>query len=40
VVYETSATHEGPWNDSDNILRALFAAALKDFPTRLPAPAA
>lgn len=32
VVYETSATHEGPWNDSDNILRALFAAALKDFP--------
>jgi len=33
VVYETSATHEGPWSDSDNILRALFAAALKDFPT-------
>jgi len=32
VVYETSATHEGPWNDSDNILRALLAAALKDFP--------
>lgn len=32
VVYETSATHEGPWSDSDNILRALFAAALKDFP--------
>lgn len=32
VVYETSATHDGPWGDSDNILRALFAAALKDFP--------
>jgi len=32
VVYETSATHEGPWSDSDNILRALLAAALKDFP--------
>jgi hypothetical protein len=32
VVYETSATHEGPWSDRDNILRALFAAALKDFP--------
>lgn len=32
VVYETSATHEGPWNDRYNILRALMAAALKDFP--------
>jgi hypothetical protein len=32
VVYETSATHEGPWSDRDNILRALLAAALKDFP--------
>jgi hypothetical protein len=32
VVYETSASHEGPWSDSDNILRALLAAALKDFP--------
>lgn len=32
VVYETSAIHDGPWNDSDNILRALLAAALKDFP--------
>jgi len=36
VVYETSATHEGPWSDSDNILRALFAAALKDFPNPPP----
>lgn len=32
VVYETSARHEGPWNDRYNILRALLAAALKDFP--------
>jgi hypothetical protein len=32
VVYETSATHEGPWNDRYNILRATLAAALKDFP--------
>jgi hypothetical protein len=36
VVYETSATHEGPWSDSDNILRALLAAALKDFPNPPP----
>jgi hypothetical protein len=32
LVYETSATHTGPWNDRYNILRALLAAALKDFP--------
>jgi hypothetical protein len=32
LVYETSATHEGPWSDRYNILRALLAAALKDFP--------
>jgi len=32
VVYETSAMHEGPWNDRYNILRAVLAAALKDFP--------
>ncbi len=32
VVYETSALHEGPWNDRYNILRAVLAAALKDFP--------
>ncbi len=36
VVYETSATHEGPWNDRYNILRALLAAALKDFPNPPP----
>jgi hypothetical protein len=32
LVYETRAIHEGPWNDRYNILRALLAAALKDFP--------
>lgn len=32
IVYETRATHEGPWNDRYNILRATLAAALKDFP--------
>jgi hypothetical protein len=32
LVYETSATHVGPWSDRYNILRALLAAALKDFP--------
>jgi len=32
VVYETRATHDGPWNDTYNILRALLAAALRDFP--------
>ncbi len=33
VVYETRATHSGPWADNANILPALFEAALKDFPT-------
>lgn len=32
IVYETRAVHEGPWNDRYNILRAMLAAALKDFP--------
>jgi hypothetical protein len=32
IVYETQATHEGPWDDRYNILRAVLAAALKDFP--------
>lgn len=32
IVYETRAVHEGPWNDRYNILRAVLAAALKDFP--------
>ncbi len=32
IVYETSALHEGPWSDSANILPAVLAAALRDFP--------
>jgi len=32
VVYETRATHDGPWADSERILPALLEAALQDFP--------
>lgn len=32
VVYETHASHDGPWPDSDAVLPAMFDAALKDFP--------
>ncbi len=32
IVYETSATHEGPWSDSANLLPAVLAAALQGFP--------
>jgi hypothetical protein len=32
VVYETQATHSGPWSDSEIIFPALMSAALKDFP--------
>lgn len=32
VVYETRATHSGPWNDSVPILATLFQAALANFP--------
>lgn len=32
IVYESSALHEGPWSDSANILPAVLAAALRDFP--------
>lgn len=32
IVYETRATHEGPWGDRKNVLPALMTAALKDFP--------
>lgn len=33
VVYETHASHDGPWPDSDAVLPAMFDAALKDFPS-------
>jgi len=32
VVYQTKASHEGPWSDHPNILRAMIAAALQGFP--------
>lgn len=33
VVYETSAVHDGPWSDDQNILPLMFQAALSGFPT-------
>ena len=32
VVFETRATHDGPWADSAQILPAMLAAALQGFP--------
>lgn len=32
VVYETRAVNDNPWSDSNNVLAALFEAALQDFP--------
>lgn len=32
IVYETQASHEGPWGDRDRVLPALLQAALQDFP--------
>lgn len=32
VVYETRASHDGPWSDSVNIFATLFKAALANFP--------
>lgn len=33
VVFETRATHDGPWSDSAQILPAMLEAALQGFPT-------
>jgi hypothetical protein len=33
VVFESHASHEGTWSDSDAILAAMFDAALQGFPT-------
>jgi hypothetical protein len=33
VVYETQAAHDGVWNDSPQLWRSMFSAALSDFPT-------
>lgn len=32
VVYETHASHDGRWSDSDVVFPAMFDAALKGFP--------
>ena len=32
VAYETSASFDGPWNDSGNLLPAILDAALRDYP--------
>ena len=32
VVYETHASHDGPWSDSSTIFATLFKAALAHFP--------
>lgn len=32
VVFETRATHDGPWRDHSTIFAALFQAALANFP--------
>jgi len=32
VVYETSAKHEGRWVDDENVLGAMFSAAMQGFP--------
>lgn len=32
VVYETRAAHDGRWNDSPALWRAMISAALRDFP--------
>jgi len=32
VVYQTVATHDGPWSDHQNIWRAMIPAALQGFP--------
>jgi len=33
VVYETRASHEGPWSDSEAVWPAMLQAALQGFPT-------
>ncbi|MFV0681067.1 DUF4136 domain-containing protein [Ottowia sp.] len=33
IVYDTRARHDGSWSDTDNILAALFVAALEGYPS-------
>lgn len=32
IVYETRASHDGPWNDASTIFATLFQAAMAQFP--------
>ena len=32
IVYDTQARHDGTWHDTDNVLSALFVAALEGYP--------
>jgi len=32
VVYQTTATHDSPWSDHSNILRAMISASFQGFP--------
>lgn len=32
IVYDTRARHDGTWGDADQVLRALFVAALQGYP--------
>lgn len=32
IVYDTRARHDGPWHDTENVLAALFVAALEGYP--------
>ncbi|WP_028603524.1 DUF4136 domain-containing protein [Ottowia thiooxydans] len=32
IVYDTRARHDGLWHDTDNVLAALFTAALEGYP--------
>ena len=33
IVYDTRARHDGPWHDTENVLAALFVAALEGYPS-------
>ncbi|MDP3136386.1 MAG: DUF4136 domain-containing protein [Burkholderiaceae bacterium] len=32
IAYETRASYQGPWSDTNAVLAAMFEAALKDYP--------
>ncbi len=38
VVYETSASFDGPWSDSRNLLPPIMEAALRDYPNAVSSP--